>query len=42
MLKASLLSQAPAIGLLVLWFIIARLAFVPRASKEVDVLMPRA
>ncbi len=41
-LKASLLSQAPAIGLLVLWFIIARLAFVPRASKEVDALMPRA
>ena len=41
-LKASLLSQAPAIGLLVLWFIIARLAFVPLASKEVDVLMPRA
>ena len=41
-LKASLLSQAPAIGLLVLWFIVARLAFVPMASKEVDALMPRA
>jgi hypothetical protein len=40
-LKASLLSQLPAIGLIVLWFIIARLAFVPLASKEVDGLMPR-
>ncbi|HEY2241797.1 MAG TPA: VC0807 family protein [Streptosporangiaceae bacterium] len=40
--KASLFSQLPAIGLLVLWFIVARFAFVPAASKEVDALMPRA
>ena len=40
MLKASLFSQLPAIGLLVLWFVAARFAFVPVASKEVDALMP--
>jgi len=39
-LKASLFSQLPAIGLLVLWFVAARFAFVPVASKEVDALMP--
>jgi hypothetical protein len=40
-LKASLLSQLPAIGLFVLWFVVARFAIVPIASKEVDALMPR-
>src|SRR6201996_7540268 len=39
-LKASLFSQLPAIGLLALWFIAARFAFVPVASREVDALMP--
>ena len=41
-LKASLFSQLPAIGLLAVWFIVARFAFVPVASKEVDALMPQA
>jgi hypothetical protein len=41
-LKASLLSQLPAIGLFVLWFVVARFGFVPIASKEVDALMPSA
>jgi hypothetical protein len=39
-LKASLLSQLPAIGLFILWFIVARFGIVPIASKEVDALMP--
>jgi len=41
-LQASLLSQLPAVGLLAAWFVIARFAIVPVASKEVDALMPRA
>jgi hypothetical protein len=41
-LKASLLSQLPAIGLFVLWFAVARFMIVPIASREVDALMPRA
>jgi hypothetical protein len=40
-LKASLLSQLPANGLFILWFLVARFGFVPIASKEVDALMPR-
>lgn len=40
-LKASLLSQLPAIGLFVLWFLVTRFCIVPIASKEVDALMPR-
>jgi len=39
-LASSLWSQAPAIGLFVLYFAIARLVFIPRASREVDALMP--
>jgi hypothetical protein len=39
-LQASLLSQLPAVGLLAAWFVIARFAIVPVASKEVDALMP--
>jgi hypothetical protein len=38
-LKASLLSQLPALGLFALWFVIARFAIVPVVSKEVDALM---
>jgi hypothetical protein len=38
-LKASLLSQLPSIGLFALWFIITRFAIVPVLSKEVDALM---
>jgi hypothetical protein len=41
-LKASLLSQLPALGLFALYFVIARFAIVPIASREVDALMPRA
>jgi hypothetical protein len=39
-LASSLWSQVPAIGLLVVYFAIARLVFIPRASREVDALMP--
>jgi hypothetical protein len=39
-LQASLLSQLPAIGLFLLWFLTARFIIVPIASKEVDALMP--
>ena len=39
-LASSLWSQAPAIGLFVVYFAIARLVFIPRASREVDALMP--
>jgi hypothetical protein len=39
-LASSLWSQAPAIGLLVLYFAVARLVFIPRASREVDGFMP--
>jgi hypothetical protein len=40
-LKASLVSQLPALALFILWFVIARFAIVPVASKEVDALMNR-
>jgi hypothetical protein len=39
-LVSSLHSQVWGIGLFVVWFIIARLVFVPIASHEVDSLMP--
>ena len=39
-LASSLWSQVPAIGLFVVYFAIARLVFIPRASREVDALMP--
>ncbi len=38
-LKASLLSQLPSLGLFALWFVIARFVIVPIVSKEVDALM---
>jgi len=38
-LKASLLSQLPGLGLFALWFVIARFVIVPVASKEVDAQM---
>jgi hypothetical protein len=39
-LVSSLWSQAGSIGLFVIYFAIIRLVFVPRASREVDALMP--
>jgi len=39
-LASSLWSQIPAIGLFVLYFAVARLIFIPRASREVDGFMP--
>jgi hypothetical protein len=39
-LASSLWSQVPAIGLFVVYFAIVRLVFIPRASREVDALMP--
>jgi hypothetical protein len=39
-LASSLWSQVPAIGLLVLYFAVARLVFIPHASREVDAFMP--
>jgi hypothetical protein len=39
-LAMSLWSQVPAVGLLVVYFAVARLVFIPRASREVDALMP--
>ncbi len=39
-LASSLWSHVPAIGLFVVYFAIARLVFIPRASREVDALMP--
>lgn len=38
-LQASVVSQLPALGLFALWFLIARFAIVPVASREVDALM---
>jgi hypothetical protein len=40
-LASSLWSQVPAIGLFVLFFAVARLIFIPRASREVDAFMPQ-
>jgi hypothetical protein len=39
-LASSLWSQIPAVGLLVVYVAVVRLVFVPRASREVDALMP--
>ena len=39
-LASSLWSHAPAIGLFAVYFAIARLVYIPRASREVDALMP--
>jgi len=40
-LVASLWSQVASIGLFIVYFAVVRLVFVPRASREVDALMPR-
>lgn len=40
LLALSLWSQLPGIALFVVYFAIARLVFVPRASREVDAFMP--
>jgi hypothetical protein len=39
-LRSSLWSQAPAIGLFVVYFAVLKVVFIPRASQEVDALMP--
>jgi hypothetical protein len=38
---SSLWSQVPAIGLLVVYFVVVKLIFVPRVSREVDAFMPQ-
>jgi hypothetical protein len=39
-LASAFWSQVLSIGLFVVYFTIARLVFVPRASREVDAFMP--
>jgi hypothetical protein len=37
---SSLWSQVGSFGLFALYFVVVKLLFVPRASREVDALMP--